>query len=304
MNMGLFNECIKTVESCLTDAKMDKSRVDDVVLVGGSSRIPKVQQLLQDFFNGKELCKGINPDEAVAYGAAVQAALLSDDIKNVPKLVLQDVTPLSLGRLVQGDIMSVVIPRNTCIPVKKTLRYVSSIDNQTRDLISVYEGERARASDNDLIGSFLLQGIPAAPRGSILSEVCFAIDENGILTVSAKNNASGTSANITITNHKERLSNEEIKKLIQEAENYHMEDMKFLRKAKMLNKLDDRIYKLKNILNKKDMNSNLSEEIKNIKDIIAEATNMLDEDNKDVEIDILEDYLKKLEVVKDETHSL
>jgi L1 cell adhesion molecule like protein len=304
MNMGLFNECIKTVESCLTDAKMDKRRVDDVVLVGGSSRIPKVQQLLQDFFNGKELCKGINPDEAVAYGAAVQAALLSDDIKNVPKLVLQDVTPLSLGRLVQGDIMSVVIPRNTCIPVKKTLRYVSSIDNQTRDLISVYEGERARASDNDLIGSFLLKGIPAAPRGSYLSEVCFAIDENGILTVSAKNNASGTSANITITNHKERLSNEEIKKLIQEAENYHMEDMKFLRKAKMLNKLDDRIYKLKNILNKKDMNSNLSEEIKNIKDIIAEATNMLDEDNKDVEIDILEDYLKKLEVVKDETHSL
>jgi L1 cell adhesion molecule like protein len=197
-----------------------------------------------------------------------------------------------------------VIPRNTCIPVKKTHQYRSPIDNQTRDLINVYEGERARASDNDLIGSFLLQGIPAAPRGSIISEVCFAIDENGILTVSAKNNASGTSANITITNHKERLSSEEIKKLIQEAENYHMEDMKFLRKAKVLNKLDNLIYKMKNNLNKKDMNSNLSEEIKNIKDIIAEATNMLDENNKEVEIDVLEDYLKKLEVVKDETHSL
>ncbi|GAU47065.1 hypothetical protein TSUD_302670 [Trifolium subterraneum] len=183
-----------------------QSNVDDVVLVGGSSRIPKVQQLLQNFFNGKELCKSINPDESVAYGAAVQAALLSDDIKNVPKLVLQDVTPLSLGRSVTGDIMNVVIPRNTCIPVKKTCRYSSSVDNQISDLINVYEGERARASDNDLIGSFCLNGIPAAPRNTIISEVCFAIDKNGILTVSAKNNASGTSATTTITNHKERLS--------------------------------------------------------------------------------------------------
>ncbi|CAJ2662626.1 unnamed protein product [Trifolium pratense] len=304
MNMGLFNECIKTVESCLEDAKIDKSRVDDVVLVGGSSRIPKVQQLLQEFFNGKELCKSINPDEAVAYGAAVQAALLSDDIKNVPKLVLQDVTPLSLGREVNGDMMGVVIPRNTSIPVKKTLRYTSCIDNQTTDLINVYEGERARASDNDLIGSFRLKGIPAAPRGSHLSEVSFSIDENGILTVSAKNDASGTSANLTITNHTERLSSEQIKRLVQEAENYHMEDMKYLRKAKAMNKLDNLVYKMKNNLNKKDSNLNLSsEEIKNIEDLIAVATNLLDENNKNVEIDVLEDYLKKLEVDKDETHA-
>ncbi|PNX84107.1 heat shock protein, partial [Trifolium pratense] len=160
MNMDLFNECMKTVESCLTDANMDKSNVDDVVLVGGSSRIPKVQQLLQEFFNGKELCKSINPDEAVAYGAAVQAALLSEDVKNVPKLVLQDVTPLSLGTGVTGDIMDVVIPRNTCIPVKKTKEYVSSIDNISSVVIKVCEGERTRASDNNLLGSFLLSGIP------------------------------------------------------------------------------------------------------------------------------------------------
>ncbi|RHN73244.1 putative Heat shock protein 70 family [Medicago truncatula] len=213
MNMDFFNECVKIVESCLIDAKMDKSRVDDVVLVGGSSRIPKVQQLLQDFFQGKELCNSINPDEAVAYGAAVQAALLSEDVKNVPKLVLQDITPLSLGRELFGGIMDVVIPRNTCIPVKKTKRYITTRDNQSYDLIEIYEGERTRASDNNLIGSFHLYGIPPAPRGSDLSEVCFAIDENGILTISAKNNASGSSDVLTITNHKERLSSLEIKRL-------------------------------------------------------------------------------------------
>lgn len=160
MNMDLFNECMKTVEICLTEAKMDKRSVDDVVLVGGSSRIPKVQELLQDFFNGKELCMSINPDEAVAYGAAVQAALLSEDVKNVPKLVLQDVTPLSLGRLTHGDIMNVVIPKNTCIPVNRTRSYIRMQDNQTSDLIEVYEGERTRASDNNLLGSFTLSGIP------------------------------------------------------------------------------------------------------------------------------------------------
>ena len=157
---------MKIVESCLIDAKMDKSRVDDFVLVGGSSRIPNVQQLLQDFFKGKELRKGINPDEAVAYGAAVQAALLSEGIQNVPKLVLHDVTPLSLGMEVIGNIMNVVVPRNTCIPVNKTKAYITTKDNQTISCIHVYEGERTRASDNNLLGSFILSGIP--PRSSRL----------------------------------------------------------------------------------------------------------------------------------------
>jgi L1 cell adhesion molecule like protein len=146
INMDLFNECLKTVESCLTDAKMDKSSIHDVVLVGGSSRIPKVQQLLQEFFKGKELCKNINPDEAVACGAAVQAAILSEGIKNVPKLVLEDVTPLSLGILTTRDVMDVVIPRNTTIPVKKTKTYATGKDNQTGVQITVYEGERKRNS--------------------------------------------------------------------------------------------------------------------------------------------------------------
>ncbi|XP_058726613.1 heat shock cognate 70 kDa protein-like [Vicia villosa] len=301
MNMDLFNECIKTVESCLTDAKMDKGSVDDVVLVGGSSRIPKVQQLLQDFFNGKELCMSINPDEAVAYGAAVQAALLSEDVKNVPKLVLQDVTPLSLGRSTYGDIMGVVIPKNTCIPVKKTLSYLSIQDNQTADLIQVYEGERTRASDNNLLGSFTLSGIPPAPRGSHLSNVCFAIDENGILTVSANNNVSGISSMITITNHKDRLSSEEIKKLIQEAENYQNEDKKFLRNAKALNALDDYIYKMRNALKKQDINQRLSsQEIEIIKSAMAVITNLVDENNQEVEIDVLEEHLKGFNITMED----
>ncbi|KAK7295728.1 hypothetical protein RJT34_18640 [Clitoria ternatea] len=178
INMKLFEECMETVDKCLTDAKMEKSSVDDVVLVGGSSRIPKVQQLLQHLFNGKELCKSINPDETVAYGAAVQAALLSEGIKNVPNLVLLDVTPLSLGIGKKGDLMSVVIPRNTTIPVKKKQRCVTSIDNQSAVSIKVYEGERTRDSDNNLLGSFVLSGFPPVPRGHPF-DVYFALDENG-----------------------------------------------------------------------------------------------------------------------------
>ncbi|CAK8531487.1 unnamed protein product [Lathyrus sativus] len=296
MNMDLFNECMKIVESCVMDAKMDKSMIDDVVLVGGSSRIPKIQQLLQDLFNGKELCKSINPDEAVAYGAAVQAALLSEDVKNVPKLVLQDVTPLSLGIYLLGDIMSVVIPKNTCIPVIKTRSYYAAIDNQKNFFIEVYEGERTKASENNLLGSFTLSGIPPAPRDTLMSNVSFAIDENGILTVSAINNASGNSNEITITNYKERMSAEEIKKLIKEAENFHIEDKKFLRKAKAVNALDDYIYKMMNTLKKKDINLKLSsQEIKQIEDAIAVAKNLVDENNKQVEIEVLEDHLEGLE---------
>ncbi|XP_058780983.1 heat shock cognate 70 kDa protein-like [Vicia villosa] len=256
MNMDFLNECIKTVESCLMDAKMDRSTIDEVVL-------------------GKELCKSINPDEAVAYGAAVQAALLSEGFNNVPKLVLQDVTPLSLGRSIVGDIMDVVIPRNTCIPVKETKSYVTSEDNQTSSLIEVYE----------------------APRGSPSSDVSFSIDENGIFTVSAENFALGNSNEITITNYKERMSAEEIKKLIKEAENYGIEDKKFLRKAEVVNGTDLYIYKMMNTLKKKDINSKLcSQEIKKIEDAIAVAKKLVDENKQDVEIDVLEDHLNGLEI--------
>ncbi|CAJ2669942.1 unnamed protein product [Trifolium pratense] len=296
INMDLFDECMSIVERCLTDAKMDKSSVDDVVLVGGSSRIPKVQQLLQDFFEGKELCNSINPDEAVAYGAAVQAALLSGDSKNVPNLVLIDVAPLSLGWKVIHNVMSVVIPRNTPIPVKKTRNYVTVEDNQERVLILVYEGERARASDNHLLGSFILSGLPPAAARGHPYDVCFDVDQNGILTVSAIDKSTGSTNKITITNEKGRLSTEEINRLIQEAETYCIDDKKFLRKAKIMNALDLCVYKMRNVLKKKDINLKLSsEENKKINTAITKAENLLDESDRRNEIDALKDLLNELE---------
>ncbi|RHN44307.1 putative Heat shock protein 70 family [Medicago truncatula] len=293
INMDLFTECLETVKSCFADVEMDKSAIHDVVLVGGSSRIPKVQQLLQEFFAGKHLCNSINPDEAVAYGAAVQAALLSEDFKNVPNLVVQDVAPLSLGIEVIGDIMGVVIARNTSIPIKKTKGYSTASDNLTSVLIKVYEGERARASDNNLLGSFCLS-VPSAPRGHPF-EVCFTINENGILIVSANEKSTGSTNEITVTNDKERLSSQEIIKMIKEAENYRVEDEKFLRKANVMNALDYCVYKMKNALKKKDVNINLSsQENDKINSAITKATSLLDSTQQS-EIDVLENHLKELE---------
>ncbi|KAK7340887.1 hypothetical protein VNO77_21604 [Canavalia gladiata] len=292
MNMELFEECMKTVDRCFIDAKMEKSSIHDVVLVGGSSRIPKVQQLLQKFFNGKDLHKSINPDEAVAYGAAVQAALLSEGIKNVPNLVLQDVTPLSLGIQVKGDIMSVVIPRNTTIPVKMKQEYCTVEDNQTSVLIEVYEGERTRARDNNLLGSFTLSGLPSALRRYPI-DVWFAMDENGILTVSAEDKTTGNKNEITITNDKGRLSTNEIRRMILEAENYQAEDKKFLRKARAINNLDDYVYKMKNALKNMDIGScSLLKE--KITSAIAVATTLVDINNDQVEADVFVDYLNHL----------
>ncbi|KAL5059851.1 hypothetical protein RYX36_031455 [Vicia faba] len=294
INMDLFSQCLKTVESCLIDAKMDKSAIHDVVLVGGSSRIPKVQQLLQDFFAGKDLCKIINPDEAVAYGAAVQAALLSEGFKNVPSLVLQDVAPLSLGIHVKGDIMDVVISRNTNIPVKKTKDYFTSTDNQTSVSIIVYEGERARSTDNNLLGFFNLSGLPCAPRGHPI-EVCFSIDENGILIVSANEKSTGSQNEITITNEKARLTSIEIREMITEAESYRVADEQFLKKAKELNALDYCVYKMKNALEKKDMKLKLSSlENEKINSAISKATHLLDI-NQQSEISVLENHRNELE---------
>jgi len=294
INMDLFKECMETVDRCLLDAKMDKSSIHDVVLVGGSSRIPKVQQLLQDFFKGKDLCKSINPDEAVAYGAAVQAALLSEGIKNVPNLVLLDVAPLSLGISIKGDLMSVVIPRNTTIPVKKTQGYQTSKDNQSEVSIEVYEGERTRASDNNLLGFFSLSGFPPAPRGHPL-DVCFDMDENGILTVSAEEKTTGNMNEITITNDKDRLSTKEIERMIQEAEIYQAEDKKFLRKANAMNALDAYVYKMRNALKNKTISSKLcSEETEKINSAITKVTNLLDDNDEQDDIDVFENNLKEL----------
>eukprot|EP01006_Ploeotia_vitrea_P043169 TRINITY_DN66697_c7_g2_i1.p1 TRINITY_DN66697_c7_g2~~TRINITY_DN66697_c7_g2_i1.p1 ORF type:complete len:657 (-),score=444.80 TRINITY_DN66697_c7_g2_i1:880-2850(-) len=296
--MDYFRDCLTPVEKVLRDSKLSKNQVHEVVLVGGSTRIPEIQKLITQFFNGKEPNRSINPDEAVAYGAAVQAAILSGDTSEATKdILLIDVTPLSMGIETAGGVMSVLIPRNSTIPCKKTQTFSTYQDNQPGVLIQVYEGERARTRDNNLLGKFELSGIPPAPRGVPQIDVTFDLDANGILQVSAVEKGTGKSEKITITNDKGRLTKEEIEDMIRNAEKYKAEDEAAKAKITAKNTLESYAYSMRNTINDPKFSGKISEEDKStIEKSVQETIEWLD-NNDAAEKDEFEAKQKELEQV-------